>query len=379
MAMIVSIGSGKGGVGKSVIAANLSMLLAKQGKRVVLADLDVGGADAHILFGMLNPPRTLTDFVERRVERLEDVLQQVSAHPFLQLIPGTGDTLATANLPYAKKKRLIRHFRQLQADVIIVDIGAGTSYHALDFFLMADHYLTVATPDPTSVLDLYRFIKLAAIRRVLSAFLSRDAVAETLSDRDFCSIDEVIQAVSETDPNAKETASRTLRGFHPYLIVNRVSGKSRVNVLQLKKLLQEYVGGDLMMLGEIPDDPAMTRAVRSYLPVVEFEPTAPAALALEKAAQTLLTLLVARPETIPAETAPAPEQAVHNGRSIRRIQVPRGEPRSDRLAGLFMNAVAWRSRRKPGAETTQRCRFIAKRLAGGPDRTPEQVFMNSPG
>ena len=92
MAMIVSIGSGKGGVGKSVIAANLSMLLAKQGKRVVLADLDVGGADAHILFGMLNPPRTLTDFVERRVERLEDVLQQVSAHPFLQLIPGTGDT-----------------------------------------------------------------------------------------------------------------------------------------------------------------------------------------------------------------------------------------------------------------------------------------------
>jgi len=69
--------------------------LAQQGKRVVLADLDVGGADAHILFGMLNPPRTLTDFVERRVERLDAVLQQVSAHPFLQLIPGTGDTLAT--------------------------------------------------------------------------------------------------------------------------------------------------------------------------------------------------------------------------------------------------------------------------------------------
>ncbi len=291
-----------------MIAANLAMLLAKKGKRVVLADLDVGGADAHILFGMLNPPRTLTDFVERRVERLEEVLQPVSAHPFLQLIPGTGDTLATANLPYAKKKRLIRHFRQLQADVIIVDIGAGTSYHALDFFLMADHYLTVATPDPTSVLDLYRFIKLAAIRRVLSAFLSGDAVNETLSGRDFCSIDEVIQAVSDTDPHATETANQTLQGFHPYLIVNRVSGKSRVNVLQLKKLLQEYVGGDLVMLGEIPDDPAMTRAVRSYLPVVELEPTAPASLTLEKAAQTLLTLL-ARPVVISTETAPAPEQA----------------------------------------------------------------------
>lgn len=307
MATIVSIGSGKGGVGKSILAANLSMLLAKRGKRVVLADLDVGGADAHILFGMLNPPRTLTDFIDRRVERLDDVLQPISAHPFLQLLPGTGDTLATANLPYAKKKRLIRHFAQLQADVIVVDIGAGTSYHALDFFLMADHYVTVATPDPTSVLDLYRFIKLAAIRRVLSAFLSRDAVSEALSERDFSSIEEVIQAVAETDPNAREVASRTLQGFQPYLIVNRVSGKSRVNVLHLKKLLQEYVGGDLTTLGEIPDDPAVTRAVRSFLPVVECEPTAPAALALSQAADALLAAM-ARQAILPTEPSPAPEQ-----------------------------------------------------------------------
>ncbi|MDR4472182.1 MAG: P-loop NTPase [Nitrospira sp.] len=105
MATIVSIGSGKGGVGKSIIAANLSMLMAKRGKRVVLADLDVGGAKLRIfLFGMLNPPRTLTDFIDRRVERLDEVLQPISAHPFLQLLPGTGDTLATANLPYAKEK-----------------------------------------------------------------------------------------------------------------------------------------------------------------------------------------------------------------------------------------------------------------------------------
>ena len=96
MATIISIGSGKGGVGKSVIAANLAMLLAKRGKRVVLADLDVGGADAHILFGLLNPPRTLTDFVERRVERLEEVLQPVSAHPFLQLLPGTNVAMINA-------------------------------------------------------------------------------------------------------------------------------------------------------------------------------------------------------------------------------------------------------------------------------------------
>jgi NUBPL iron-transfer P-loop NTPase len=104
MATIISIASGKGGVGKSVIAANLALLLAKKGRRVTLVDLDVGGADIHILFGLMNPPLTLTDFLNRRVERLEDIAQTLSVHPGLTLIPGTGDTLATANMPYAKKE-----------------------------------------------------------------------------------------------------------------------------------------------------------------------------------------------------------------------------------------------------------------------------------
>jgi len=289
MATIISIGSGKGGVGKSVIAANLALLLAKKGKRVTLADLDVGGADMHILFGLMNPPLTLTDFLNHRVERLEDIAQPLPVHSSLTLIPGTGDTLGTANMPYAKKKQLIRHLKNLQAEVVIVDIGAGTSYHALDFFLMADHHVTVATPDPTSVLDLYRFIKLAAIRRVLSSFLTRGAMADALSDRDFSSVEEVLNVVGQTDETSRGVAETALRRFHPMLILNRLSGRAHVNVATLKKILQEYIGGDLTLLGEIPDDPAMERAVRGYLPVVDREPTAPAAVALAAIADTLLT------------------------------------------------------------------------------------------
>lgn len=291
MATIISIASGKGGVGKSVVAANLALLLAQRGKRVVLADLDVGGADIHILFGILHPAVTLTDFLDRRVDTLEAVAQPTPSQSRLRIIPGTGDTLATANMPYGKKKRLIRHFKEVVADVIMVDVGAGTSYHALDFFLMADHHLAVATPDPTSVLDLYRFIKLAAIRRVLSSFLARDAIADRLSEQDFSSVEEVLVAAGQTDETGRAVAESTLRGFQPCLVLNRVSGRSRVNVLQLRKLLKEYVGGNLTMLGEIPDDPAMERSVRSYLPVVETEPTSPAAVALNRIADALLTQL----------------------------------------------------------------------------------------
>lgn len=296
MARIISIASGKGGVGKSVVAANLALLLAKRGRQVVLADLDIGGADSHILFGLLNPPVTLTDFLDRRVATLAEVAQPLPVHPNLRIIPGTGDTLATANMPYSKKKRLVRHFQDLNTDIIIADIGAGTSYHALDFFLMADHHVAVATPDPTSVLDLYRFIKLAAIRRVLSSFLARDAMTEALSERDFSSVEEVLDVAGKTDEAGRGIAEMALRSFRPALILNRIAGRSRVNVLQLRKLLKEYVGGDLTLLGEIPDDPAMEQAVRSYLPVTERDPSSPAALSLNRIADTLLALVSAPPE-----------------------------------------------------------------------------------
>lgn len=294
MAIIVSVASGKGGVGKSVVASNLALLLARRGRQVLLADLDVGGANLHVLFGLLHPSRTLSDFLSRRVDRLEAVAQPLDAHPGLRLLPGTGDTLATANMPFARKKRLIRRLKEFPADIIVVDVGAGTGYHALDFFLMGDVHLAVATADPTSVLDLYRFIKLAAIRLVLSAFLARDDIAEALADRDFASVEEVLEAAGKTGDAGRALAAGMLKGFRPCLILNRMSGRSRVNTLQLKNLLQSYVGGDLAMLGEIPEDEAVEQSVRRYLPVVDHAPAAPASQAFTRLADALLLELRGR-------------------------------------------------------------------------------------
>jgi flagellar biosynthesis protein FlhG len=299
MARVISVASGKGGVGKSVVSTNLALVLARAGKQVVLADLDIGGTDVHVLFGLLNPSLTLTDFLNRRVECLDDLAQHLPIHPNLRVIPGTGDTLATANMTYSQKKRPIRNFQDIRADVIFVDLGAGASYHALDFFLMADLHVAVATPDPTSVLDLYRFIKLAAIRRVLSMFVMRDVMAEGLANRDYGSVEEMLNLAGKTDESGRTIAAATLRAFQPTLVLNRVSGRARVNVLQLRKLLKEYVGGDLTLLGEIPDDPAMEQAVRAYVPVVHHAPSSPAAAALVKTGEKLIGLLA----TLPAQAA----------------------------------------------------------------------------
>ena len=297
MATLISVASGKGGVGKSVVSANLALALAKSGRQVILADLDVGGADAHIMFGELNPSVTLTDFLNKRVSRLDEATIPVTVHPNLRLIAGTGDTLATANMAYTRKKRLIKQFRELEADIVVIDIGAGTNFHALDFFLMADIHLAVATPEPTSVLDLYRFIKLAAIRRVLACFLARSPLSEVLSNRDFTSVEEVMKVAGATDAGGRDAAVAVLQSFRPGLIINRVSDSSRVNVLYLRKILHQYVGGDLTLLGEIPDDPAVSQAVRKFLPVIEAAPESLAAkglLAVSTAVEQLVSAFAGR-------------------------------------------------------------------------------------
>ena len=292
MAMIISVASGKGGVGKSIVAGNLGLGLASMGNRVVLVDLDVGGADLHIMFGLLHPPATLSDFLTRRVDSLDAVAYPISTQPGLRLIAGTGDTLATANMPYAKKKRLIRHLREMEADIMIVDVGAGTGYHALDFFLLADLHLVVATPDPTSVLDLYRFMKLAAIRRVLSKFLNNDPLNPALAERDFGSVEEIFLTLGKTNDPAQAIARQALESFRPLLILNRTTSRSKVNTLQLQKLLREYVGGELTLLGEIPDDRSVERSVRTYLPVVESAPDSPAGKAFLRIAEHLMSACV---------------------------------------------------------------------------------------
>jgi flagellar biosynthesis protein FlhG len=298
MPCIISVASGKGGVGKSMVVSNLGLLLAKKGFRVTLVDLDIGGANLHILFGMFHPPSTLTDFLANTLDNLNELAHPIPSLSSLKLIPGTGETLITANMQHAKKKRLIRHLQKIDADIILVDVGAGTSYHALDFFLLADYFLAVATPDPTSVLDLYRFIKLAAIRKVLTAFLARDPVADALLDKDFPSITAVLEAVGRTSESGVAIAQEALKVFQPALILNRMTQKSRINTLRLQHLLKQYVGTDLSILGNIPEDIYVQQSILQYLPVVELAPSSPAAIGLAKIADNVLEMMERTPGAI---------------------------------------------------------------------------------
>ncbi|MDR4494752.1 MAG: P-loop NTPase [Nitrospirales bacterium] len=274
-----------------MVVSNLGLLLSRKGKKVILVDLDIGGANLHILFGMFHPHSTLTDFLTNRTKTLEEAAHPINTISHLKLIPGTGETLITSNLQHAKKKRLIRHLQKLDADIVLVDVGAGTSYHTLDFFLLADYYLSVATPDPTSVLDLYRFIKLAAIRKVLTAFLARDPVSETLLNQDFHSVSDVLESVGRTSESGMAVAQEALKDFKPALILNRMTPKARINTLQLQQLLKQYVGTTLAVVGNIPEDTQVHDSILKYLPVVDFAPKSPSAQAFHQLSENIFSLI----------------------------------------------------------------------------------------
>ncbi len=289
MTRIISIASGKGGVGKTMLATNLGILLAKRGLKVVIADMDIGGADVHVLFGEFNPERTISDFLYRKIANLAEAVCPLPLKN-LSIIPGTGDTLATANMRFARKKRLINSLKEIDAEIIIIDVGAGTGFHTLDFFLAADLYLVITTPEPAAILDLYRFVKLAAIRKVVSGFIGYGQVSEALAHQDFASLDEVVAAVEKINPQSREQAEKIIREFIPRLVLNRVIGRQTTNIQRLKLTLRQYVGCDIATLGEIPDDPAVTAAIKNYMPVAAHAPAAPAAKALAAVADRLLPL-----------------------------------------------------------------------------------------
>ena len=291
MAITVSVGSGKGGAGKSMVISSLAVLLARLGKKVCVVDLDLGGADTHIAYGLFEPELTLTDYLARKVENISDTIHTLDSFYGLGFIAGSGNTLQTANMTFQEKQRLLRALPTIDADVLLVDVGAGASYHVLDFFMWTDIQLCVACPDPASIMDFYTFLQLATIRKALSSFLSQSEVTKAIKEKQFGTLAEVFDLAEEMQLGTKEKAQQALVHFHPLLVINRVDVNARINLLKLKKLASKYLGIYLPDIGEIPEDREVLSAIKNYMPVCEYAPDCRAAQALQSISTKLAKVI----------------------------------------------------------------------------------------
>ncbi len=296
---VISIGGGKGGIGKSLISANLAIELARRGKRVVLVDADLGGANLHTTLGIDVPRRTLSDFIERKVARIEDVVTPTGIEN-LGLVSGALDHLDAANPRYAQKMRLLRHVQQMDVDYAILDLGAGTHANVLDFFLVSDHGLLVLVPEPTAVENAYRFVKAAFWRRmrnVAQVYGYDPLLRSVMESGTFRSPVELMATFAERDPEAGRNLARQLAAFRPRLVVNQARTPQDADMGQaVVAAWRKYFGLEMDFLGTIAYDDEMWRAVRTRRPLLVERPDVPSARAFGGIADALLALdTAARP------------------------------------------------------------------------------------
>jgi flagellar biosynthesis protein FlhG len=287
------VGGGKGGIGKSLITAALGWQVARMGRRVVLVDVDLGGANLHTCLGVPPPSLTLGDFIQRRVERIEDVAVETQ-HAGLRLISGASE-LGAANINYAQKTRILNRIRALDVDIVLIDLGAGTSFNILDFFLLADQAILTVVPEPTSIENGYRFIKSALFRKLRRAAKGahvQDIIEQAFDQKNPLGIKnplDLLGAVEREDAGEAEVLRREISAFQPRFVVNQVRSPVDASVgHQLVLACARHLGVRATYAGYVDYDDAVWRCVRQRRLFSEVAPRCPAAQKVAQLARGLL-------------------------------------------------------------------------------------------
>ncbi|WP_366480699.1 MinD/ParA family protein [Ornithinibacillus hominis] len=220
-AKTISFVSGKGGVGKTNISVNFSLELCKQGKKVLLIDLDIGMGNVEILLG-LQAKRTIVNLLQDQLP-IYDIME-LGPNDLMFIAGGAGLT-DIFSVDQDKMNYFLAQYNNVLAsfDYIIFDMGAGATQSSIDFVLASDECIVITTPEPTSITDAYSMIKyIASYNRTLP-----------------------IQLVLNRSDNLKK-------------------GKTTVNRFQ--KLIEQFLEIDVKVLGILPEDKTVTASVIQQTP-----------------------------------------------------------------------------------------------------------------
>jgi len=293
-ARIISFGGGKGGVGKTFLAANVAVALAQLGHRVLAADTDLEGANLHTCLGLPSPPVSLADFVAQRQEDLGKLALDTPVEN-LRVIAGTHANLGSPQPSHSRQVRLMRTLRRQPVDFVLLDLGAGSHTSVLDYFLMADDALVVVQPEPTSVENAYTFLRAAFYRRMRLAMLGhgvRKLITEAMDHRNERGIRtpiDLLREVEALDPAEGARFVATMRDFRPRIVVNGVRTAEDIKLgFAICSVCRKYFGIEADYLGYVNHDEAARRSVAARKPVVDFRANSDAAVYLQRIAHKLV-------------------------------------------------------------------------------------------
>jgi len=306
-----AIGGGKGGVGKSIVSIMLGSSLARKGKKVVLVDADLGGSNLHTLAGIRYPLYTLADFIARRVEKIEDVMINTPVEN-LKLICGADDILGIANPKSTQKARLFNNLKKLDADFIILDLGAGTSFTTIDFFLYAPNKIVVFTPQITSIQNAYGFIKSSLYRAINRTFAKdygcHDLIKSACTATEGSSIDSIDKlkaALQERDPQFEAKLEQCLAEMHLKVIVNMVRETREREVGQIvKTVAKNYLSLSLDTVGIVQYDRILSKSINNMAAFLAERRDSTVSQDFYDISNTIIKLSMSQPPVPPAELPP---------------------------------------------------------------------------
>ncbi len=271
---ILPVASGKGGVGKSVLVANLGISLASFGQRTVLVDLDLGGSNLHTYLGMKNRNLGLGNFIADKTVSFNDIRVR-SPYPNLDFIPGDVLVTGAANLTYGQKRSIISNIEKLDADYVLLDLGSGSHFNTLDFFLMSNSGFLVTTPQAPAILNAYGFLKNAVFRLLQQTFSAHKGVTRFLSDivkekqpNATPSIVQIIEGIEKISRKAATTAREEIAKLRPSIIVSMGDRPEDMEIVQsLRTLIEQRLAVTPICLGFLYFDYIVREAVSDTVPL----------------------------------------------------------------------------------------------------------------
>ncbi len=292
---ILPIASGKGGVGKSLVAANLSIALAEAGKRVVLADLDLGASNLHLIIGFNSVRKGVGSFLNNPELDFSEIILKTD-YPNLRFIPGDAEIPGMANVKTPAKNALIKRLLALDADYLILDLGAGSGVNTMDFFLTSGGGIVVTAPTLTATLNAYIFLKNAVFRILSSSFRKNSFAWEYLESlrKDGMSLQKIyipalLEHIRFKDPDSYDTYKLRMANFKPKLIVNLLDDpRDGEKASRIRRSCKEYLDIDVEHLGVIYRDHLQDIALSARLPIVKYKPDSVLSQAIHRIADKVL-------------------------------------------------------------------------------------------
>jgi flagellar biosynthesis protein FlhG len=294
--VILPVASGKGGVGKSLFAANIGLALGEAGKKVILTDLDLGASNLHMFLGLRSIEKGIGTFLNSKDIKFEDIILQTD-YDNVFFIPGDAEMPDIANLTSVQKRNLIKNLLSLDADYLIMDLGAGTGHNVLDFFLISGRGVLITTPTLTAILNAYLFLKNAVFRIMSSGFTNKSGAARLINKLkkegtplQKVYIPKLLDKIKTIDRESYDQFIHRVESFHPCIILNMlVDKKDTEKANQLQRSVKRYLNIDLEHLGIIFKDALQDIALNSRIPIVKYKPGSIIPQAVYRIADKLLS------------------------------------------------------------------------------------------